>query len=160
MIDNQEQQYLKFPSVLKSKLTSCEIQFPENVEYVYEQIWAYRCIDRNAEDETKISRNDFLSHVEISHASGKPIKKRKGQTTEPDKEIGYYAVSLFKKKEIVENLMHFPRPSKKICSGYVYMEGGPQATDDQHINWWIYEDIDLSDFKIEKGEKNEKRIVF
>lgn len=155
MMDNKEHLYLQFPSVLKSKLTCCEIQFPKNVEYEYDPIWAYRCINRDAEDQTKINRKDFMSYIEISTASGKPIKKRKGQITEPGKDIGYYAVSLFKKKENLENIMHFPRPSKKICSGFVFMEGGPQATDDQHINWWIYENIDLSAFKIEKGEKNE-----
>lgn len=149
MMDNKEHQYLQFPSVLRSKLVSCEIQFPENIEYEYDPILAYRCIDRNAEDQTKISRKDFLSYIEISIASGKPIRKRKGQITDPDKDVGYYGVSLFKKKEIVENQMHLPRPSKKICSGHVYMEGGPQATDAEHINWWMHEDVDLSGFRIE-----------
>lgn len=51
--------------------------------------------------------------------------------------------------------MHLPRPSKKICRGYVFKEGGPQATEDSHINWWIYENVDLSNFIIEEDFNNE-----
>ncbi len=55
--------------------------------------------------------------------------------------------------------MHFPRPSKKICSGLVCMEGGPQLTEEQHINWWIYEDADLSGFYMKKETSYEKSSI-
>lgn len=147
--------YLKFPAVLKNKLLNNELSFPKHTKYQYEKIFAYRCIERIEEDNTKITRKDFYSHIENLKEYGKKIKKKRGQTTEPEKDILYYAASLYKDRAILENNMHLPRPSKKICSGYVYMEGGPQATDDLHINWWLYEDVDLSCFSIEKDKNNE-----
>lgn len=141
--------------MLRAKLATQEFAFPGETEFKYEPIWAYRCIERMKNDNTQIKADDFLSNIEASIQKGKKIKKKRGQTTEPENDIYYYGTSLFKQKEIVEILMHFPKPNKKICSGYVHMEGGPQATEDQHINWWLYEDADLSCFNIEKGENNE-----
>jgi hypothetical protein len=45
--------------------------------------------------------------------------------------------------------MKFPNPNKKMAIGYVYKEGGPQDTKDQHVCWWLYEGADVSGFKIE-----------
>lgn len=30
----------------------------------------------------------------------------------------------------------------------VYKEGGPQETKDQHVCWWLYQDADVSGFKL------------
>lgn len=80
------------------------------------------------------------------------LKKRRGQVMAPEEDINYYGTSLFKDRRIIENAMRLPRPSKKICCGFVFMEGGPQVTDDQHINWWIYEYVnDFSGFKNERS---------
>ena len=65
----------------------------------------------------------------------------------------YYGVSSFLKKEIVEQIMKFPNPKKKMAVGYVYCEGGPQDTNDQHVCWWLYEGADVSGFEL-MGEKN------
>lgn len=46
--------------------------------------------------------------------------------------------------------MHLPRPSKKVCVGDIYMEGGPQLTEGQHVNWWLYDNVDLSGFELEE----------
>lgn len=154
-MDKKCELYLLFPAVLKNKLLKNELSFPSHTEYKYKKIWAYRCIERKKEDDTPINRADFYSNIEELKINGKIIKKKRGQQLEPENDIGNYATSLYKNREIIENKMYLPRPSKKVCSGYVFMEGGPQATDDQHINWWIYEEIDLSQFSIEKGEKNE-----
>ena len=51
-------------------------------------------------------------------------------------------------KEIVEQKMKFPNPKKKMAAGYVYSAGGPQETNDQHVCWWLYEDADVSGFKL------------
>ena len=44
--------------------------------------------------------------------------------------------------------MKFPNPKKKMAAGYVYSEGGPQHTVDQHVCWWLYEGADVSGFKL------------
>ncbi|MFI3177179.1 MAG: hypothetical protein R3Y67_06790 [Eubacteriales bacterium] len=147
--------YLKFPCVLRKKMEEHVFDFPTQTEFEYEPIWGYRCIEREQDDNTVVGRNDFLSNIEDFIQKGKKIKKRRGQTTEPEDDINYYGVSLFKNKEKLVNIMHLPRPTKKICCGYVFMDGGPQATDDQHVNWWLYEDADVSRFTIEKGENDE-----
>lgn len=143
-----------FPAVLKNKLLNNELSFPNHTEYKYNKIWAYRCIERKKEDDTPINRTDFYSNIEEFKIKGKKINKKRGQQL-PEDDIRCYATSLYTNRDTIEIMMYLPRPSKKICSGYVFMEGGPQATDDEHINWWIYEEIDLSQFSIEKGEKNE-----
>lgn len=50
--------------------------------------------------------------------------------------------------------MKFPNPHKKIAKGYVYCEGGPQETKDQHVCWWLYENVDLSGFELIEGENS------
>lgn len=49
----------------------------------------------------------------------------------------YYGVSSFLKKEIMEQLMNFPNPRKKMAVGYVQDKGGPQDTNikRQHVYW-------------------------
>lgn len=44
--------------------------------------------------------------------------------------------------------MKFPNPHKKMAGGYVYSEGGPQETKDDHVCWWLYEAADVSGFKL------------
>ena len=41
---------------------------------------------------------------------------------------------------------------KKMASGYVHMEGGPQETklENGHVCWWLYKEADVSGFKLEK----------
>ncbi len=48
--------------------------------------------------------------------------------------------------------MKFPNPKKKMAVGNVYKEGGPQETNSiqQHVCWWLFEDADVSGFKIEE----------
>lgn len=144
---------MKFPCILQEKLkNNDELQFPENTQYEYEKIYGYRCIRRATEDNTPIDRSDFRSNIETSISQGQKIRKRRAQDKEPEDDINYYGTSLFEKKEMLANVMHLPKPSKKICSGYVFMEGGPQVTDgNYHINWWVYEEADLSGFKIEES---------
>lgn len=87
------------------------------------------------------------------------MKRKRGQIIDPEDDINYYGTSLYDKKEMLANNMKLPRPTKKICSGYVFMEGGPQCTKNHHINWWMYEKVDLSGFDIEGGEQNEQGIM-
>ena len=54
----------------------------------------------------------------------------------------------FLKKEIVEQKMKFPNPHKKMAVGYVYCEGGPQHTNDQHVCWWLYDGIIIKGFNL------------
>ena len=51
--------------------------------------------------------------------------------------------------------MKFPNPKKKMAVGYVYSEGGPQCTEEEHVCWWLYDGTDVSGFKLMEEEKDE-----
>lgn len=143
-----EESYKFFPCILQKKLKDGSLKFPDTVETTYLEFLAFRCIEREKEDTTQISRIDFLSYIEEFMQKGKPIKKRRGQLTDPIDDIQYYGVSLFTDKKKLENIMHFPRNNRKICVGYVFQEGGFQLTEDAHVNWWLFEDVDFSKFNL------------
>lgn len=144
-INNEDNQlYSMFPAILKKRLINEELKFPEHTKYNYDKIKAYRCVRREITDNTPIGRDDFRSNIEELE---KGIIKKRGQRINKD-DICCYGTSLFQDRRILANKMYLPRPNKKICEGYVYKEGGPQLTDedDSHINWWIYENADLTGF--------------
>ena len=144
--------YSKFPAILKDKIKRGEIEFPLHTKFFYEPIRAYRMVERESEDFTKVSRKDFKSYAELRK---KKIRGKNIDTTKPE----YYRVSLYRKQEMLENILKLPKPNKKIARGFIYQEGGPQLTNEvtEHITWWLYEDVDLKEFEllIEEGEKDE-----
>lgn len=135
--------YNKFPLVLRDKLKTGEIEFPKDTLFDYKPILVYRAVEREKEDNTPVSRKDFMSYAELKK---KPPRGKHYDTSSPN----YYGVSSFIKKEIVEQNMHFPNPHKKMARGYICKEGGPQQTNlsTQHVCWWLYEDADLSGFEL------------
>lgn len=110
---------------------------------------AYRAIDREKEDYRAVSLEDFKSYFELK----KTPKNARGIKKDWSKDPHYYGVSSFLDKKIVEQKMKFPNPKKKMAVGNIYKEGGPQETNrqQQHICWWLFEDADVSGFKIEEG---------
>lgn len=138
---------LKFPTVLREKLKNGEIELPNDVEFEYNPIHAFRAIVREQDDFSPICRKDFKSYAELGR------KKLRGQSYDVSSP-NYYGVSCFTNREKVELALHFPNPHKKLAEGYVYQEGGPQQRNDEtrHVCWWLYENVDLSQFQIVKGE--------
>lgn len=134
--------YQKFPAVLRAKLINKEMKLPQGTVFVYDPIPAYRAISRNKNDNSPFCQKDVLSHADKGKIP-KGIPK--------EKTIEYYAVSLYKNKENLKNVVKFP--NMKIAFGNVIQENGPQHTRqwDGHINWWLYESIDLSGFIIEEN---------
>ena len=141
-----EEMIMKFPAVLKDKLAKGEIVSPDEIEFEYEKIKVYRAVARAENDYSEVTRDDFKSYFEL----GKKPKNPRGVDKNILKNPHYYGVSSFLKKEIVEQKMGFPNPKKKMAEGYVYSEGGPQHTqlETQHVCWWLYENTDVSGFKI------------
>lgn len=133
--------YSKFPYVLKNKLMNNEIKFPSSTEFDYEPLRVYRAVSRKCDDNSGVSLNDFKSYFELK-------KKPRGVTRNLEGDATYYGVSSFLDKKIVKQLMNFPNPNKKLAEGYVFSEGGPQCTDDKHVCWWLYDGVDVSEFKI------------
>lgn len=132
----------KFPVVLRDKLLNNTIELPDDTQFEYEKIKTYRAVARKVDDFHTVTRNDFKSYFEL----GKKPKAR--GVKDPEKDPRYYGVSSSLSKEIVEQKMRFPNPNKKMAVGYVYCEGGPELTEDQHVCWWLYEGVDLSGFKL------------
>ncbi len=139
---------MKFPVVLRDKLLNGEIELPDSALIEYESVLTYRAVERKAEDHREITRDDFKSYFEL----GKKPKKPRGMKGDITKDAHYFGVSSFIEKEIVEQIMKFPNPNKKMAEGYVYKEGGPQETKDQHVCWWLYRDADVSRFKLREDE--------
>ena len=130
----------KFPCVLKEKMEQGEFVFPDDVCFDYEPFIAYRGIDRKEDDYNQIDRRDFKSYAELK------VTRRGININDPH----YYGVSLYLLKEQVENALKFPRNNKKIAVGTVYCEGGPVDLTEEtgHVCWWLYENVNLSGFKI------------
>lgn len=142
---------LKFPVVLRDKLLQNEIEFPDSTQFEYDDLITYRAVERNTEDYSEVTLNDFKSYFEL----GKSPKRVRGLPKDITKDPHYYGVSSFLKKEIVEQQMKFPNPRKKLAVGNVYSAGGPQHTTDQHVCWWLYKDADVSCFKLIKEDNDE-----
>lgn len=140
---------MKFPAVLRDKLQRGEIELPDSTMTDYEKILVYRAVERKKEDNHVVTREDFRSYFERN----KIPKNVRGIKKDFEKDPHYYGVSSFLKKEIVEQKMKFPNPNKKMAAGYVYPEGGPQNTNmkEQHVCWWLYEDADVSGFRLVEG---------
>lgn len=135
----------KFPEVLRKKIKNREIILPKGTKYNYKKIHTYRAIARKENDFTDVSRDDFKSYFELAKKLRKMPRGVKIENL-PD----YYGVSTFLNKESVEQIMNFPNPNKKIAEGYVYCEGGPQYTNEQHVCWWLFECADVSGYKLVK----------
>ena len=103
----------------------------------------YRGIERLEDDYTRPGELDFRSYAELGK---KKTRGRRVDTTDPH----YYGVSFFRKKEIVENMLAFPNPKKKMMKGNVYCEGGPEETNEEteHVCWWLYESVEFDGFLI------------
>lgn len=108
---------MKFPVVLRDKLLSEEIEFPDNTVFEYERLLTYRAVERESDDYREITLEDFRSYFELN----KKPKKARGMSGDITKNLHYYGVSSFLKKEIVEQKMKFPNPKKKMAVGYVYI---------------------------------------
>jgi hypothetical protein len=139
--------YLKFPSILRDKFINGEIDFPETTKIKYKSLLTYRAVEREEYDFHPIDSNDFKSYYELN----KRPKNARGVNRDLLKDAHYYGVSSFLNRKIVEQKMNFPNPNKKMAEGYVYMEGGPQDTNEQHVCWWLYEDADVTGFKLLEG---------
>nr|DAI85532.1 MAG TPA: hypothetical protein [Caudoviricetes sp.] len=132
----------KFPAFLKQKIQSGDVVLPTNTKFEYDKILAYRCIAREDGDCTKVNRKDMRSYYELGKI---PRGVDRNSPT-------WYAASLNKNKRDLENVMHFPRPKKRIAKGYVYQEGGPQESEEgNHINWWLYSCASFDEFVILEG---------
>lgn len=145
MEDETNELVEKFPVILRDKIKNKEVIFPEGTKYIYKPILTYRAIAREKNDFTNVSRDDFKSYFELDK---KPKKKPRGVYLEKIPE--WYGVSSFLKKEIVELIMKFPNPHKKMVSGYVNCESGPQYTNEKdcHVCWWLFQNADISSYKI------------
>ena len=106
-------------------------------------------VTKKNQDFTDNYLDNYRSYFELK----KTPKTPRGMGRNIENDPHYYGVSSFLKKEIVEQIMKFPNPKKKMAVGYVYCEGGPQDTNDQHVCWWLYEGADVSGFEL-MGEKN------
>ena len=137
--------YDKFPIVLKDRLKRKQVCFPNDTEFVYKPIEAYRVVVRAKDDKHALDMEDMKSYYERG-------KRLPGVKVMDETDPLYYAVSLFESTEALKQSFNFPRPNKKMAHGYVYDEGGPCLRGvNGHISWWLFEGVDLSEFEIMEG---------
>lgn len=142
-----EELIMKFPAVWRDKLRTKEIELPDETEFEYKPIKVYRAVERTEDDFREVTLDDFQSYF-MRGQKPKGVRGKSNLIKDPH----YYGVSSFLKREIVEQLMNFPNPKKKMAEGFVKQEGGPQHTEIErkHVCWWLYEDADqyVKAFKI------------
>lgn len=138
MVENDN--FLKFPSIIRKKISSGELVFPNDVRFTYLPFQGFRAIEREKDNFDNVTRNDFMSYAELN------ICRRGVNRKDPH----YYGVSLFLNKESVENALKFPKPNKKIAVGKVYSEAGPSQINENngHICWWLYDNVEIEGFSI------------
>lgn len=136
----KDDNYFKFPSVIREKMQKGECVFLEHTCFEHEPFVAFRGIERCADDCSVVSRKDFKSHAE------RKLRRRMINRNDPH----YFGVSLFLNKESVENALSFARPNKKIAMGSVYSEAGSAEINDAtgHVCWWLYDGIEIEGFTI------------
>lgn len=139
-----EELLMKFPVIFRNKLKSGEIELQDEVKFEYEPILAFRCINRKAADTTAVSRNDFKSNAELGRTNFKD------KTEHPELSTEYYGVSFFQKREELDMRLSLPKKNRKVVKGYIQQEGGPQlrSSKSSHVCWWLYENADVSGFRI------------
>lgn len=132
--------YLKFPSIIREKAERGEFAFPANTKLEYEPFQAYRGIEREQDDKSPVTRSDFMSYAELG-------KKPRGVDTNSP---SYFAASLYLDKACVENALKFPRKGWKIAIGSVYSEAGPTNVNEKtsHVDWWLYAGKEVEGFSI------------
>lgn len=132
--------YENFPVALRERLKSGKLTFPKDVEFDYKPKEAYRGVIRNkGEKNIGFNRKDMRSYHELG-------KQPRG--VNPN-ELMSFAVSLFDNIKALKSYYDFSNPKKLVAKGYVFSEGGPSLVDEKgHISWWLFEDVDLSGFKI------------
>lgn len=147
---------LKFPTILRDKLLQNEIEFPDTTQFEYEDLLTYRAVSRDIDDNSEVTLDDFKSYFELGKTPKRTKRtKVRGISKDFAKNPHIYGVSSFLRKEIVEQIMKFPNPKKKMASGYVHCAGGPQDTVDEHVCWWLYDGADVSGFKLIQENENE-----
>lgn len=139
---------IKFPAVLRKKLLALEITLPDETQFIYDPFTCFRAVRRKKNDYTPVSREDFRSQYETGHV---PNRLRGMNLDNREKEPRFYGTLLSTNKAKVEQQMRMPSPRLKMAVGTVYMEGGPQLTEDEHVCWWLFEDADVSGFVIGEG---------
>lgn len=143
--------YNKFPILVRQAFDTYGLVFPEGTMDEYKNIHAFRVISRKHNDNTDINREDFRSYYELYAES--PTKPN--GFNESIKDIAYYSTSLFSDHSSLNKLMKLPRKNKIVINGYVGCDGGPAKVNNStnHIDWWMYEDVDLSSFSIYEEDK-------
>ncbi len=147
---------VKFPALLRNKLKNNDIVFCDNVQFDYEDIEAYRIIKRTTKDNTPVTIADFQSNAELGRT------KIKGVDGDVTKIPEYYGVSFYKDKTQLQLRCSLPPKKCKIAKGYIYCAGGPilENTTTSHVCWWLYENVDVSNFTIEtKQNESEKEVL-
>ena len=134
--------YEKFPAYLRGLLETNKVSFSEDTLFEYEPFLCYRIVEREENDDSPVSMEDFKSYYE------KGVKTtRAGRITVTDP--AYYSISLSVDKEHLERLFGFPNKKKKMIMGYVYKEGGPSELEKNgHVNWWLYEGIEVKGYHL------------
>lgn len=136
----EDENYFKFPSIIREKAKRGEFSFPEGTLFVYEPFQAYRGVVRDDDDFKEVSRDDFLSYAEL----GKHVRGMN------EDDPSYFSASLSLNKASVENALRFPRKGWKIAVGKVYKEVGPVKIncETEHVDLWLYDGVEVEGFSI------------
>jgi hypothetical protein len=133
----------KFPITLQLGFKKYNLGFPDTTEWDYKPIQVYRMIFREKDDCFLVGVDDFRSYAELP---GYPRRGREDDVKNPN----FYGVSTFTDKKKLCNIMHLPKPGKKLAIGHLVPGFGPIYKALPHICLWVLKENTLSenDFRV------------
>lgn len=137
----------KFPNLLQEALEKENIEFPDDVKEVYDDMEAYRVLSIVNGKPPQITREAFASQMELKKLY--PEKRLFKDYDEND--ISSYSCSLFSDINALNILFKLPKQSKAVIRGLVKSSNGVMNRNlkTSHINWWLYDDhTAVKDFEV------------
>lgn len=131
----------KFPNVLRDALNSGKVSFPQDIQWEYEDMVAYRAVDIG-DDKQNIIQSDFESRVE------KDIREGRFKSL-PNKITMYGCSCFFTEKKLLEKIKdlqtQIDKGKRKIAKGTLKFRNGPilANNDTKHIDWFLFRNVDV-----------------
>lgn len=131
----------RFPDVLRKALESGKVKFPQDMQWEYKDMVAYRAIDVN-DNKQNIVQSDFESRAE------KAIREKKFKSL-PKKLDSYGCSCFFSERKLLERVKdlkdNIDKGKRKIARGILKFKNGPILTNDytEHIDWFLFKNVDV-----------------
>ena len=123
-----------FPLFIRKAINDGLISL-DDVFYDYEPFEAFRVASSKNISNEKPSEADFKCQMELHDIRALANPKNRG----------FYGCSCCTDRELLESIMKLPRRNKVLCKGYIRSINGPVDSLEDHLNWFLYENVHPED---------------